>query len=155
MEKRTLADVFDSYVNWLVLFVFLTAVNLAMEAGAYLVDKTTGEALHTWAQWPSRGSLVAVVVAMVIWLRLPRHKRQKRDQRALHDEYVTETVKRSAFIAFILTFGLVAFLDVAANHTQLPADYYIKLPGLSLSAGFSLSFFLYNFFNSPDASEGR
>ena len=155
MENKTLADVFDSYVHWLVFSVFLMAVNLAMEASAYLVNEALGEALQAWAQWPARGSGIAVAIAVIIWLRLPRHKRQKRDQRALLDGYVAETAKRSASIAFFLTLCLVAILDVAANDTQMSADFFIKLPGLSLTAGFSISFFLYNFFNDEHSSEDR
>lgn len=141
---KTIADVFDSYVKWLVLFAFLSAINLAMEASAYLVDEAVAEALRTWSQWPARAAAVAVVVAMVIWVRLPRDKRSKRHQRALNDEYIMETVKRSAFVAFFLTLVLVAILDVVTNDTQLSADFFIKLPGLSLSAGFSISFFLFH-----------
>lgn len=152
---KTLADVFDSYVNWIVLFVFLTAVNLAMEAGAYLVNDAAGGALRAWALWPARAAGLAVIVAVAVWLRLPKHKRQKRDQRALLDGYVMDAIKRSAFIAFVLTFILVAFLDVAANHTRLPADFFVKLTGLSLSAAFSVSFFLSNFFNGENSPEDR
>ena len=43
--------------------------------------------------------------------------------------------------------------DVITNDTQLPADFFIKLPGLSLSAGFSISFFLFNR-NSAHSSAG-
>jgi len=154
MEK-TLADAFDSYVNWLVLFVFLTSVNLVMEAGAYLVHAAAGEELRAWALWPARGGTVALAVAMITWFRLLRHKRQQPGRRAFLDEYVTETIKRSAFVAFCLTFFLVGILDVVTNHTQLPADFFIKLPGVSLSAGFSISFFLFNFFNSRHSSEER
>jgi Na+/H+-translocating membrane pyrophosphatase len=153
MENKTLADVFDSYVNWLVSSVFLMAVNLAMEAGAYLVNETASEALNAWAQWPARGSSIAIAVAVIIWLRRPKPQRPKQDQRALLDAYVVETAKRAAFIAFILTLCLVAILDVITNDTQLPADFFIKLPGLSLTAGFSISFFLYNFFNNENSSE--
>ena len=155
MGNKNLADVFDSYVNWLVFSVFLMAVNLAMEASAYLVDEAAGEALHTWAQWPARGSGIAVAIALIIWLRRPRHKRQKRDQRALLDGYVAETAKRSAFIAFFLTLCLVAIIDVVTNNTHLPADFFIKLPALSLTAEFSISFFLFNFFNGLHSSEDR
>lgn len=155
MANKTLADVFDSYVNWIVFSVFLMAVNLAMEATAYLVNEAAGEALRSWAQWPARGSGIAVAIAVIIWLRRPRHKKQKRDQRALLDGYVAETAKRSAFIAFFLTVCLVAILDVVTNNTQLPADFFIKLPGLSLTAEFSISFFLFNVFSSPHSSEDR
>ena len=155
MGNKTLAEVFDSYVNWLVFSVFLMAVNLAMEASAYLVNEAAGEVLHAWAQWPARSSGVVVAIALIIWLRLPRHKRQKRDQRVLLDGYVAETAKRCAFIAFFLTLCLVAILDVVTNNTQLPADFFIKLPGLSLTAGFSIAFFLFNFLNSPHSSEDR
>ena len=155
MGNKTLADVFDSYVNWLVFAVFLMAVNLAMEATVYLVNETMGDALHAWAQWPARGSGIAVAIAVIIWLRLPRNKRQKRNQRALLDGYVVETAKRSAFIAFFLTLCLVAMLDVVTNSSQMPADFFIKLPGLSLSAEFSISFFLFNVFSSPYSSEDR
>ena len=40
--KKTLSEAFDSYMNWIVLFVFLTALNLAMEALAYLVNASAG-----------------------------------------------------------------------------------------------------------------
>lgn len=155
MKNKTLADVFDSYINWLVFSLFLMAVNLAMEVGAYFVNNTMGESLNAWAQWPARASAIAVVIAVFIWLRLPRNKRQKQHQRVLLDGYVVELVKRSALIAFILTLCLVAMLDVAANDTQLSADLFIKLPGLLLTAAFSISFFLLNFLNSLQSSDDR
>lgn len=150
---KTLADAFDSYVNWIVLFFFLTAVNLALEAGAYLVNEAAGQKLNAWALWPARGGSIALVMAMVIWVRLLRHKRQQRGRRAFLDEFVTEAIKRSASVAFFLTLCLVAILDVVTNNTQLPADFFIKLPGLSLTAGFSISFFLFNTLSSAHSSE--
>lgn len=150
---KSISDAFESYVNWLVLSVFLMAVNLAMEAGAYLVNEGTGEGLRAWAQWPTRASTIAFFVAMVIWGRRLRHQKKQQRRRFFLNEYVTETVKRSSFIAFFLTLVLVAILDGFTNSSQLPADFFIKLPGLSLTAGFSISFFLYNFINAPDSSE--
>lgn len=150
MKNKTLSNVFDSYVNWIVFSLFLMAVNLVMEASEYLVNDAVGAQLHAWAQWPARCSGIAVVVAVIIWLRLPRDKRKKRNQRALLDEFVTEVAKRAAFVAFFLTLVLVAILDVVANNSQLPADFFIKLLGLSLTAGFSISFFLINLQSSEN-----
>jgi hypothetical protein len=48
----------------------------------------------------------------------------------------------------------VAILDVITNDTQLPADFFIKLPGLSLTAVFSISFFWFNR-NSTDSLESE
>jgi hypothetical protein len=141
---KTFSDAFDSYISWLVLFVFLTAINLAMEAMAYLVNDYAGEALRSWALWPSRVGLIAIVVAFVIWLPRVKKIRKQKGSRAFFDEYVTAAILRSAFVAFLLTLCLVAILDVVTNDTQLPADFFIKLPGLSLTAGFSISFFLFN-----------
>ena len=69
------------------------------------------------------------------------------------DEFVTETVKNSAFVAFFLTLFLVAILDIITNQTQLPADFFIKLPGISLTAGFSISYFIFNVKDRGQSSE--
>jgi hypothetical protein len=58
----------------------------------------------------------------------------------------------SLFLAFILTLALVAVLDVVTNDTQLPADFFIKLPGLSLAAAFSVSYFLFAVRDAAEAS---
>lgn len=152
MEK-TFSEAFESYVNWIVFFFFLTSVNLAMEASAYLVNDSTAETLRAWAHWPARGGVVVMFIAMGTWFRHLRKKKGGQYCRSYLNEYVTETIKRSSFVAFILTLVFVALLDNVTNNTVLPADFYIKLPGLSLTAGFSLSFFLYNYMNNPDDSE--
>lgn len=141
---KTLAETFNNYVNWLALYLFLTAVNLTMEAGAYLVSDSTAELLRNLSIWPSRAGGIAIIVAVVTWLRVPREKRGYREQRALLGEYVWDAVKRASFLAFFITLCLVAILDVITNHTQLPADFFIKLPGISLTVVFSFAFFFFN-----------
>lgn len=143
--KVTPADIYERYLHWLMLWVFLVAINQLLEAGAYLVDDATAKTLITWAHWESRAGLIVLLVALILWARIRIKARDDKIRRALRSEYVTETLKRSASIAFFLTFVLLAWLDVAANHTQLPADYFIKLPIVSMAAAFSVSYFCYNF----------
>lgn len=152
MEK-SLADAFDSYINWIVAFFLLTALNLAMEAGAYLSKPSLAVALRSWAHWPARVGSAVLLVAFILWAWRSRG----RSRRTFLDGYAVEAIKRSALFGFLLTLGLVAILDVITNTSQLPADFYIKLPGLSLTAGFGLSFFLFNFLDKardPDEVAG-
>jgi hypothetical protein len=150
--RSTLAEAFDRYVSWLVFSIFLMSINLLMEASTYLVEEPASSALWTWAQWPARGATITVAIAFLVWVRRWR-KRTKSECRTFLDEYVTETAKRSAFIAFFATLCLVALLDGVTNHTQLPADFFIKLPGLSLTAVFSISFFVLNFRDATDSPD--
>lgn len=140
MEK-TFADAFDSYINWIAAFFLLTALNLAMEAVAYILEPSSAEVLRWWAKWPARIGSAVLLVAFILWARRSRG----RSRQTFLDEYVMEAIKRSALFGFILTLFLVAILDVITNTSQLPADFYIKLPGFSLTAGFGLYFFVFNF----------
>lgn len=142
MKNKNLADAFDSYVNWIVLALFLIAVNLAMEATAYLVNKSASEVLRNWAMWPSRGATVAIVVS-IIWFSIKRRKSEK-DRFAFFNEYTFEIIKRSSFVAFLLTFLCMGILDVVVKTTQIPADFFIKLPGFLLAATFSFSYLIFN-----------
>ncbi|MBI1358216.1 MAG: hypothetical protein GC160_28105 [Acidobacteria bacterium] len=140
----SLASAFERYTNWIVLILFLFSVNLTMEAGAYLLDEGAGDRLRAWAQWPARAGLVLLVVAMIL-ARPLKQRRREAGRRAFQDDFVTDALKRSASIAFLTTLCFVAFLDGAANHTDLPADFFIKLPGISLTAVFSLCYFALSF----------
>ena len=144
MENKSLADIFDSYINWLVISIFLMALNLAFEAIAYLTPEATSNTLNALAQWLAYGSLIALAVAAIIWFRLPRDRRRKQNRVALLDGFVVEIAKRSAAIAFFVTLCLVAVLDVVTNTSLLPADFFVKLLALSLTAVFSVSFFYFN-----------
>ena len=55
-----------------------------------------------------------------------------------------ETARQSALVAFVVTVIIVAVLDNRAAETDLPPDFFIKLPGFALLAAFSLSFFYLN-----------
>ncbi len=140
----SLANALERYTNWIVLIFFLFSVNLTMEAGAYLLDEGAGDRLHAWAQWPVRAGLVLFVVAMILARPLQR-RRGEVGRRGFQDDFVTDALKRSASIAFMTTLCFVAFLDGAANHTDLPADFFIKLPAISLTAVFSLCYFVLSF----------
>lgn len=153
--NATLGDVFERYTNWIVLFIFLTAISQLMEASAYLIDNPLGETPSALSRWPTRAASLAVVMALVQGFRLSWRKRQRLDRRTFVDDYVFETIKRSAFIAFVVTFLLLAFLDVAANDTQLPADFFIKLPALSLGAAFSISYFAQVFSEATRSTDDR
>jgi len=152
--NKSIAETFDSYVNWLVLFSFLTAVNLIMEAGAYLVSAPVADALVSWAPWVTHAGTLTVIVALIIWFRRPKADRSCRNQRALLSGFVVDAVRRASFISFIVTFIVVALLDDITNHSQLPADFFIKLPGISLAATFSISFFFFNR-NDGDDDQGE
>ena len=152
--NKSLAETFDSYVNWLVLFVFLTAINLVMEASAYLVSGPVAAILQSWARWVTHAGTLTVIIAIIIWFRRPKEQRKCRDQRVLLGGFVVDAARRAAFLSFFITFIVVALLDPITNHTQLPADFFIKLPGISLSAVFSISFFFFNRSNGDDDEGG-
>lgn len=145
-----LADLFDDYLSWIALFFLLVAINLAMEAGAYLLADSAAEQLRSLALWPARASSVVMAIVAVLLIRVSIHKRRQNAPGALDGGYVTETVKRSATIACFLTLFLVGILDVVTNTSQLPADFFIKLPGVMLTAGYSIPFFLLNSVGTSD-----
>ena len=119
MENKSLADIFDSYINWLVISIFLMALNLAFEAIAYLTPEATGNTLNALAQWLAYGSLIALAVAAIIWFRLPRDRRRKQNRVALLDGFVVEIAKRSAAIAFLLPYAWWRFLMLS----PIPRSY--------------------------------
>lgn len=145
LRRVSLPDAFDDYINWIIFWLLLSAINLSMEAGAYLVGEDLGQWLHAWAQFPSRagGGVILVAVALFLWRRRQAGWRRV-DRRAFLDSSTMDNLKRSAFVTFLVTLPTVVLLDIVTNHTTLPADFFIKLPGIALTATFSLCFFFLN-----------
>lgn len=144
MTTKSLADAFDDYVNWVVLWMFLTSINLAMEASAFLLSKEVGRQVRAWAHLPTRAGIVILFVAIFLYARRRWKAGWKCGDCAFMDGYTMDIVKRSAVVAFLVTLMSVALLDNVTNNTELPADFYIKLPGVTLTATFSLCFFFWN-----------
>ena len=133
MTKKSLADAFDDYVNWVVLWMFLTSINLAMEASAFLLSDEAGRQLRAWSRVPTHVGTVILFVAVFVFARRRWKSGRKCGECAFMDGYTMENVKRSALVSFLITLMTVAMLDVAANHTELPADFFIKLSSCATS----------------------
>ena len=142
--KMTLHDAWDDYISWLVLWLFLSSINLAMEASAYLLSEEVGRQVHAWAQLPSRAGGVVILISIFVFARRRQRAGWKPGDRVFLDGYTMEVVKRSALVSFFVTLPLVVLLDVVTNHTMLPADFFIKLPAFSLAASFSICFFFWS-----------
>lgn len=139
---KTLADAFDDYVHWLVLWVLLSALNLALEAATYLFEGDTGTLLRDLALIPSWLGLPVILVGLFVFLRARRRAGRTIGRADLVDSYVVEALKRAALVAFLVTLPTIVLLDVATNHTSLPADFFIKLPGVALTASFGITFLI-------------
>ena len=148
------ADAFDNYVGWLVLWLFLSSINLAMEAGAYLLSTEMGAKVHAWAQLPSRLGGVVLFVAIIVFVRRRRHAKTQTSHLEFLNGYTMDILKRAALVSFFITLPTVVLLDIVTNHTQLPADFFIKIPSFLLAASFSLSFFFWNRSVRGESAEG-
>lgn len=145
VRRVNLLDAFDNYLNWIVCWVFLSAINLAMEAATFLVDNDLGQKLQGWAKFPTRLGGLAILGAVILFLWRRRQAGWKRvDRNSFFDGSTMENLKRAGFAAFLVAMPTVVVLDIVTNRTSLPADFFIKLPGVALTATFSLTFFFLN-----------
>lgn len=148
---NSVADGLERQLNWVVAFFALSSLHLLLEASTYLVEAPMRDSVAVLAKWASRGGALCVVVAMLIAYRLQR-RRGSVQKPALLDSYVLETIKRAATISFFVTVVVVGVLDIIANNTQQPADFFIKLVGFSLTAVFAIAFTRMNAFVATSSS---
>ena len=141
---KTVADAFDGFATSVALFFFLWSIGLAMEASAYLIDEDTAQFLTNWARVPYGIGFLALVFTAIMYSRRRGPISLDNATRSSPDSYATEAIRRSALVAFVVTLILFVFLDNRADHSQLPAGFYIKLPGFALLSAFSVSYFFLN-----------
>ena len=144
VNKTNFYEAFDDYLNWIVLWFLTAAINLGMEAGAFLLSEEIGQQIHAWAQWPMRIGTLLLFVALFVFIRRRWRSGWSRGDRIFMDGFTVNAVKRAGFAAFCVTVPTVVFLDIVTNDTTLPADFFIKLPGFTLTATFSLAYFYLN-----------
>jgi hypothetical protein len=138
---RTIADTFDSYFRWLVLFLMLTAIKHGMEAAAYLTDQSTSQALHAWAHWPARAGIAAALIGMGTYGWGAWRAKTACVGSLFNHGYVYEAIKSSALVSFLVA-GLTTLLLVEfMSNTDLPATFSSNLIAAVLGAAFCISFF--------------
>ena len=149
---KTLADAFDGFATSVALFFFLWSIGLAMEASAYLIHGDTGQFLTNWARIPYGIGFIALMFTAIMYSRRRGPISLDNATRSPPDSYSTEAIRRSALVAFVVTLILFVVLDNLADHSRLPAGFFIKLPGFALLSAFSVSFFFLNRGNTEDES---
>ncbi|MEZ6030153.1 MAG: hypothetical protein R3C46_10430 [Hyphomonadaceae bacterium] len=138
---RTIADTFDNYSRWLVLFLLLTSIKHGMEAVAYLTDQSTAEALRAWAHWPARAGLAAAIVGVGAYGWGVWRAKTVCVGSLFKQGYVYEAIKRSALVSFLVA-GLTTMLLVEfMSDTDLPAAFSSNLIAAVLGTTFCISFF--------------
>jgi hypothetical protein len=147
---KTLADAFDGFANSVALFFFLWSIGLAMEASAYLIDEDTGQFLTDWARLPYGIGFLALVFTAIMYFRRRGPISLDNAARSSPDSYATEAIRRSALVAFVVTLILFVVLDNRADHSQLAAGFFVKLPGFTLLSAFSVSYFFLNRGNTEE-----
>jgi hypothetical protein len=150
--NKAFADAFDRFATSTALFLFLWSISLAMEASAYLIDERIGQYLTDWARVPYGLGFLALLVAVIIYSRRRGPITRGNIARSPPHSYVTDTINRSARMAFVVTLLLVAVLDYRADYSELPAGFFIKLPGFALLATYSVSYFFLNRSSTEDDS---
>jgi len=149
---KTVADAFDGFATSVALFFFLWSIGLAMEASAYLIDEDSGQFLTNWARVPYGIGFLALVFTAIMYSRRRGPISLDNVTRSPPDSYTTEAIRRSALAAFVVTLILFVGLDNLADHSRLPAGFFIKLPRFALLSVFSVSFFFLNRGSTEDES---
>ena len=136
-------DAFDQFAQLIAISLFCMALNLFGEAIIYLVNEETSHILYTFSH---AAQFLQTVFLVMAFLRLGVGKSRTISsyKQGFLDSYVVDSVKRAAMIACFMTLMVLAVLDIVTNTTMLPADFFIKIPSITLLAVFSLSFFFLN-----------
>ena len=136
-------DAFDQFAQLMALSLFFLSLNLLIEAVMYLTNEETRVILYTFSRAAQVLANIFIVVAILRLGKGGDHALSSYKQGFLYS-YVVDTVKRAAWIAWFATVILLAILDIVTNTSELPADFFIKIPSFTLLALFSISFFFMN-----------
>lgn len=145
-------EAFDQFAKLIALSLFFQSLNLFAETLMYLSGEEMRDVLYTFAHIAQFLQMLLFVAACLRLAVGIGHTKSSYKQ-GLLDSYVVESAKRAAGIAGCLTVVLLAILDIITNTTELPADFFIKIPLFTLLGIFSISFFLMLREGSDDGSD--
>lgn len=140
-KSRYNPEAFDQFAQLFALSLFFMSLNLFTEAFMHLAGEETRNVLYTFSRITQFLQVLLFVVASWRLTKGVEHTKSSYKQGFL-DSYVAEAGKRAAGIAWFVTIILFAVLDIITNTTELPADFFIKIPFFTLLGVFSISFFL-------------
>lgn len=140
--KASSADHADTHKRLLFISMFLLSLIFAVETGSYFVREPVEDFFSVTAK-VLVGLFIISIFSTVFW----NIKFIPRDQRYLpnsEDNFVTHALNRACKISWILTFILLTIITVTTGResSALPAQFYINLAQFSMTAVFSISFFI-------------
>jgi hypothetical protein len=131
---RTMTEIHERYVNWLVFCAFLLAVR-SLLGGAAFVFEDSAAMLHTGA-WVV-GWLLGLTFLMTVNALLFRQTRLlmnltgpadlRRRGRVSDDGFTSQAIRTAALLSCVCTVLTLGILDLAVRNLSLPAEFYVKL----------------------------
>jgi energy-coupling factor transporter transmembrane protein EcfT len=142
IKKSSSADHADTHKRLLFLSMFLLSLIFAIETGSYFVGESVGNFLSITAK-VFVGLLFISIFFTVFWKIkfIPGDKRYLVNS---EDSFVAHALNKACKISWILTFIILTVITVTTGResSTFPAQFYINLAQFSMTAVFSISFFI-------------
>lgn len=141
-NKLSSADHADTHKRLMFLSMFLLSLIFAIETGSYFVGEPVGEVFSITAKVVV-GLLFISILFTVFW-RIKFIPGDKRYLLNSEDSFVAHALNKACKISWILTFIMLTVITVTTSResSAFPAQFYINLAQFSMTAVFSISFFI-------------
>jgi hypothetical protein len=163
--RTTYANLYESWLHWVALWLLVLAVQDATQMMTYLVDEPAQSAFESAAEVATFVATAVLLLAALLFLlrqsRMlwsvtgPADLKRRSQWRA--DSYTIELVKRSALIASFVAFAVFSVIDPPGldSDFDLPGDFFVKLATFLLTASYSISFFAFSLRGAGDEDVGN
>jgi hypothetical protein len=159
--RTTYADIYERWLYWVALWLFVLATQDLMQLLSYLVDEPAQAAFESAAEIASFVALAVLLAAVALFLL--RQTRMlwsvtgpadlKRRSQLRVDSFAIDVVKRSALVAAFVAFAVFSLIDPPGRNSidfDLPGDFFVKLATFLLTASYSISFFAWSLSGEAD-----
>lgn len=142
-SKTSSAEHADILNRLMFLTIFLLSLIYAIETLSYFVEESTGDLLSIAAKLMV--GLCFIFLFLTIFWKIKFLAGDKRYILTSEDSFVTHAFNRACRTSWKLTFIVLTVITVTISResSALPAQFYINLVQFLMTAGFSISFFIY------------
>lgn len=140
--KTSSADHADTHKRLMFLSMFLLSLIFALETASYFGGEPVGDFLSITAK--ALVGLLFISIFFTVFWKIKFIPGDKRYLLTSEDSFVTHALNKACKISWILTFIMLTVITVTTSResSAFPAQFYINLTQFSLTAGFSISFFI-------------
>ena len=141
-KKSSSADHADTHKRLLFLSMFLLSLIFAIETGSYFVGESVGNFLSITAK--VFVGLFFISMFFTVFWKIKFIPGDKRYLVNSEDSFVAHALNKACKISWILTFIILTVITVTTSResSDFPAQFYINLVQFSMTAVFSISFFI-------------